>query len=79
MKWKPIKSVPKKGEFVLIYNPCGGEWWKGESGVYIAQYDRKSKAFVVMRDDVRDFVYEPSHWMPLPSQPKTPKKAEKRK
>ncbi len=58
--WKPIESAPKDGSRVLLWNrhfdaPCSGQFY----------------GFGDWRMDgnLPPFVYQPSHWMPLPAAP----------
>lgn len=76
MIWQPIETAPKDGTPLLVFygddckkyvknnqykymvkaNNTGGEWVHLDSGRFVRF--------------VYDFDFEPTHWMPLPEEPK---------
>lgn len=84
MKWQPIETAPKD-EFILLYEDgamrCGmwegGQWVPAEIPILVD----KAGNHLVPRD-VRElrgeelrlsgFLYEPTHWQPLPNPPADP-------
>ena len=63
-EWIDIKTPPADDEIVLAYFESGGL-----TGCYIAYYDTGAW-FEVLCDNVKRTDYDPTHWMPLPEDPK---------
>ena len=57
-KWLPIKSAPKDGELVLVY----------EEFVSVAYFDADECEW--FSPGITGDMYRPTHWMPLPEPPK---------
>lgn len=82
MKWQPIETAPKD-EFVLLYEDgamrCGrlegGKWAPAEIPVLVDEFGNQivSREIAMTRPGQRlelsGFLYEPTHWMPLPEAP----------
>lgn len=80
-KWMPIESAPK-GQFVLLYEDgamrcgmwLGNGWEPAEVPVLIDEVgnrivSRELEKFRNERLELSGFLYEPTHWMPLPDPP----------
>lgn len=75
MEWRPIKTAPKDGEWVLIYDPA----YEGEMPVSIGTYmhseerDRQGRfqkgEWCLFEWDGLPSHATPTHWMPLPERP----------
>lgn len=81
MDWQPIETAPKD-EFILLYEDgmmrCGlwenGGWHPAEIPVLIDKSENMivSRELQALRGErliLSGFVYEPTHWMPLPEPP----------
>ena len=74
MEWQPIETAPKDGTHVLLFYPhyklpvCIGNYIqteRREHGVVIYQKEYwSSRSWLEIGD-----IPEPTHWMPLPSDP----------
>jgi hypothetical protein len=87
MKWKPIKTAPKDGTYILIYNPPRANDYEDE-GIYIACW--KQESYIIYRENdpwcwcvfgtYQDeqggeiTIQNPTHWMSLPTPPKQKRK-----
>ena len=56
--WRPIKSAPKDGRTVLIYDPV--------EGMALAYWGRGSRLWLT-QGETR--LFRPTHWAPLPPLP----------
>lgn len=74
MEWKPIETAPKDGTHVLCYDPS-----HDEAKVYVVKYEPALKSFYnscnrperwIEASGEGYFLWEPTHWMELPSEPK---------
>lgn len=59
-EWRTIESAPKEGQNILLYCPLPGSEFQvvglWVEGCWATSYEWED-------------VYEPTHWMPLPSPP----------
>ena len=82
MEWQPIETAPKDA-FVLLYEDgamrCGmwegGKWAPAEIPILIDKVGnqlvgREVEEYRGERLGLAGFLYEPTHWMPLPEPPK---------
>lgn len=67
MNWQPIKTAPKDGTPILIYereNDCVCE------GRYVVDACRWFERNAHPTDAWDGEIYRPTHWMPLPNPPR---------
>lgn len=70
MDWQPIETAPKDLSEVLVYDP--------NDGVCIARWEKLAPSPFWNKDifdlwdskEVEDISVEPTHWMPLPPDPR---------
>lgn len=88
MEWKPIETAPKDGTWIITtcgnnFLPCIVRWcdfldwpelfhsdfikprWLGDE-------QGREQTNEQLFDEISGSTYEPTHWMPLPQQPKEP-------
>lgn len=85
VRWRSIRSAPKDGTVVLIYDPSENEGRRIKAAYWDAEFDwigwsdkfNKARYRGAWTDNaVASFAYEetveykPTHWMPLPAAPK---------
>lgn len=71
-EWQPIKSAPKDGTPILIFNPrndrkpvCEAAWaydYEGAPGYWATPHGVKGRGYTILPE-------APTHWMPLPEPP----------
>ena len=69
-QWQPISTAPKDA-FVLLAGPSGYTTIKTvfTTGRMCSDY-HKGRWIDHANDDLTDWGFEPTHWMPLPTPPK---------
>lgn len=77
-EWQPIETAPKDGTRIILAQNGGvevGSWHAEDSGYYetISSTASERKQRWVQTSDGYwtglDEIYDPTHWMPLPSPP----------
>jgi len=63
MKWETIETAPKDGTYVLVYHH---RWNSVTKDMEIAHWRSDQGGWMTNES----FNMQPSHWMPLPDQPK---------
>ena len=69
-EWQPIETAPKDGTWILVYKPFklygfnDSKWFVDK---YIVRWDDECWNISMTFEDK---VIYPTHWMPLPEQPK---------
>lgn len=82
-EWQPIETAPKDGSRYLIYVPrvatdSDSSWFTVLVASYVGGYDSGDVWFTMLRGKEKTYgedIYDPTHWMPLPTPPTNPKGA----
>lgn len=66
-EWQPIETAPKMREVILWADTSTRDFpnWKMASGYY---HDGIG-AWIWAGEQVRDWAFPPTHWMPMPTPP----------
>ena len=68
MQWQPIETAPKDGTFIITYLPPR---FVDEAGLTMIQRWKGTKLqWITAGAPNRARLWQPTHWMPLPSPPK---------
>lgn len=77
MRWRSIKTAPKDGTVLLLKERIGGivtGLWSREAGCRDARWylasENGEKLCCYHEYDTEMFLLDPTHWMPLPNDPK---------
>jgi len=77
--WKPIKTAPKDGTWILVYGQGPDDDFQGERQIAVAQYTDylngvkgryKRWQFAWFDGGYYGIFSKPTHWMQLPNAPK---------
>ena len=76
-EWRPIKTAPKDGTKILTYGVYEGDDFCVDpfESIEIAEWDEGFHAhpdYLFNREEgwVKETISKPTHWMPLPPEPK---------
>lgn len=71
-EWQPIETAPKDGTYVLLAGPSGYTTTpiRVEIGHWDAEFSPHQPWVTYSNDSFTDSGDAPTHWMPLPQEPK---------
>ena len=78
-EWQPIETAPKDGSKILIYDgdDIYAAWWEPKFHLGVSENAEEFTYLGAWTDDAvasfnyeETFEYQPTHWMPLPAEPK---------
>lgn len=66
-QWQPIATAPRDGTWFLAVT-AGADWWRPRIVRFYDERDRFPK-----HENMSPWSVAPTHWMPLPEPPTTPR------